>query len=182
MVHRLCCYTWNSSLTLTNSPPQEIVEKFIKKDEYKPRVDDHRVTNPNDPVPIPVGTPEPQVWIPVSEGRPWHCQIHRDAFNYGSVAEEIDGRLIVDLRWFGMMTPEKTNRVKFETDVRDRFGMPQPTFQVTINKQDSNMHHAMLKDMTQAALCMGGFLPGVEPAFQQPGLSLHISVSLHLSV
>ena len=50
-----------------------------------------------------------QCWIPVSEDRPWHCQIHRDAFSYGQVAPNVDTRLVVDLCWFGIATPQREN-------------------------------------------------------------------------
>src|SRR5436309_1956242 len=82
-------------------------------DRFADRIHKHRLHNSSDPVPIPRDDPEPQCWIPVSEGRPWHCQIHRDAFHYGDVAPNVDGRLIVDLRWFGMVQPRPDNRVRF---------------------------------------------------------------------
>lgn len=48
-----------------------------------------------------------QCWIPVSKDRPWHCQIHRDAFAYGDLAPNVDSHLIVDLRWFGIVEQVK---------------------------------------------------------------------------
>ena len=64
--------------------------------------------------------------------RPWHCQIHRDAFHYGDLAPNIDSRLIVDLRWFGIVDPRPDNRVTFSERHTDSFGMPQPTFEFTL--------------------------------------------------
>ena len=115
----------------------------------------------------------------MSEERPWHCQVHRDAFSYGGVAPNVDTRLIVDLRWFGKMKPCFENRVEFsrEDDNKDTFGMPQPTFKVNLSKEDSNNAHVMMKDMLVAAKNLGGFLPGAEPSFQKPGLDLHTTVS-----
>ena len=120
-----------------------------------------------------------QCWIPVSEGRPWHCQVHRDAFSYGGVAPNVDTRLIVDLRWFGIMEPCFDNCVEFSTkdDNKDTFGLPQPTFKVNLSKKDSDNAHLMMEDMLVAAKSLGGFLPGAEPSFQKPGLDLHFTVS-----
>ena len=116
----------------------------------------------------------------MSKNRPWHCQVHRDAFSYGDAAPNVDTRLIVDLRWFGKMEPKFENHVSFESEGdlnRDTFGMPQPTFHVKLSDEDRNLAHEMMKDMLFAAGKLGGFLPGAEPSFQEPGLALHITVS-----
>ncbi|WP_238995537.1 hypothetical protein [Streptomyces cyaneogriseus] len=51
-----------------------------------------------DPVPFLPTERDPNLARLVTGGRPWHCQIHRDAFTYGAVPRNVDPRLIVDLR------------------------------------------------------------------------------------
>ena len=119
-------------------------------------------------------------WIPVSDDRPWHCQIHRDAFSYGEVAPNVDDRLVVDLRYFGMATPDESNCVTFSDTINDVYGMPQPTFNFQLSEKDANRSHDMMKDMLKAAAALGGFLPTSEPTFLEPGSALHITVSCKL--
>jgi pyranose oxidase len=128
-----------------------------------------------DPVPIPKDEPEPNLGILVSEKNHWHCQIHRDAFSYGAVPPNVDSRLIVDLRWFGISRPRKENRVTFSDKITDTFDMPQPTFNFTLNKDERIEAGEMMEHMTKVASLLGGYMPGSEPQFLTPGLPLHLA-------
>ena len=113
---------------------QSIIDSLPSDPRFAETIRRYRKQHPNDPIPIPMNDPDPQLTIPVSTGRPWHTQIHRDAFAYGGLPPNIDNRLIVDLRWFGIVEQRKDNRVTFADDVRDIFGMPQPTFDYSLSK------------------------------------------------
>lgn len=91
------------------------------RDAVKKHSDDHE----GDPVPFPFDDLDPNVYIPFSEKYPWHTQIHRDAFGYGDVPADVDQRLIVDLRFFGYVDPNRFNKITFSAKRRDGFGMPQ---------------------------------------------------------
>jgi pyranose oxidase len=155
---------------------QDILNQIPDDPRFKKEVDEYRKQIPyRDPVPIPIHDPDPQVWIPVSEGRPWHCQIHRDAFQYGELAANVDSRLIVDLRWFGIVQQCPDNYVTFSKTYKDTTGMPQTTFNFEVtDPEDRENHHKMMIDMCRAAGALGGFLPGSEPQFMPPGLPLHM--------
>jgi pyranose oxidase len=130
--------------------------------------------SPEDPIPMPLDAPEPEVWIPVSEKRPWHCQIHYDPINFTTPGGEfVDERLLVFIQWFGMVEAEERNRVYFIDGLPDLMGMPQPTFEYETGDEAARRAHAMIGDMASASLSIGGWLPGQLPEFEPPGASLH---------
>ena len=152
---------------------QDLVDGIVSDPRFTEKVAEHRRQSPQDPVPFPSDEAEPQVWIPVSEDRPWHFLIHRDAFHYGEVQPNVDTRLVVDLRWFGIVEPHPDSTLTFSDTYKDTFGMPQPTFEWILDKDDSRNQHRMMADMLRAANALGGFLPGSEPTFVAPGLPIH---------
>ncbi|EIN03465.1 pyranose 2-oxidase [Punctularia strigosozonata HHB-11173 SS5] len=141
---------------------------------WKEKVDYQKAKHPEDPLKFPFRDGEPQVTKLFTKDKPWHAQIHRDAFSYGAVAETIDTRTIVDFRFFGYVKPEATNRIDFETKYEDGYGMPQPTFTFRMSDDDKTRAHDMMTDMCNVAKELGGWLPGSEPQFMAPGLALHL--------
>ncbi|KAH7096134.1 putative pyranose oxidase [Auriculariales sp. MPI-PUGE-AT-0066] len=151
-----------------------------KPEWWQKALNDHRARNPNDPMPIPTHDPEPNVTIPVSKERPWHAQIHRDAFSYGEAGSRVEPRTIVDFRFFGLQAAEESNYVLFENDAFDTYGMPQPTFHYLPTPEYADQTAAMMADMTAVASKVGSFLPGANPTFLVPGLGQHIGGTTRL--
>jgi len=164
---------------------QEIVDSV---DDFKDRptwwrraVEDHKARFPNDPCHIPLLDPEPQITIPVSEAFPWHTQIHRDAFSYGEAGPGVDPRIVVDLRFFGMQEGLAENRLVFEPNYEDEFEMPQPTFEYEVNEPHRReLASKMMRDMTNVAGILGGYLTEAQPQFMKPGLALHLAGTIRL--
>jgi pyranose oxidase len=161
--------------------PPAVLNGIAADSRFAEQVREHRASHPDDPVPIPLSDPDPNVWIPVSEDRPWHCQIHRD-LPYDDMVpnRDIDSRLIVDLRWFGLVSPRRENRVRFSDTAGDPFGMPRPSFEFSLTDADRERQQRMMRDMGRAASALGTFLPGSEPRFVVPTLPLHVAGTVRM--
>lgn len=131
--------------------------------------------------PIPPDDLDPNVWIPVSPDRPWHCQIHRDLPYDDMVTDpEVDSRLVVDLRWFGLADPRPENRMRFSDTAKDAWGMPEVGFEFSLSEDDRARQHRMMADLRRAAAALGPYLPGSEPRFILPTLPLHIAGTVRM--
>ncbi|RKT87255.1 pyranose oxidase [Saccharopolyspora antimicrobica] len=154
----------------------DLVEGVAADPRFAERVAAHRTGHPDDALPIPLDDLDPNVWIPVSQDRPWHCQIHRDLpYDDMVVDPDLDGRLVVDLRWFGLVDPRPENRVLFSDTARDRYGMPEAGFEFSLSDSDRARQHRMMADLRRAAAALGPYVPGSEPRFILPTLPLHIA-------
>jgi pyranose oxidase len=126
-----------------------------------------------DELPIPMEDPAPHLYLPVDHGRPWHGMMFREAFQFDQFAPDVDDRLIVDFKWFGMIDTVRTNRVTFEPDIFDRFGMPQPTFDFQLGAEDKDRLEKMMADMQRVAKMIGGYAPKGDPMYVPLGASTH---------
>lgn len=117
---------------------QPIINSAEAYPQFEERIKKHRVSHPNDILPIPFDDLEPQVLIPYDSETPWHVQIHRNAFSYGNVGPTVDPRLLVDFRFFRKSDIREENRVEFSQGpstgidhwtggFTDIYGMPQAT-------------------------------------------------------
>ncbi|OSC97281.1 GMC oxidoreductase [Trametes coccinea BRFM310] len=147
-------------------------------DWWNDAVADHMKKHPEDPIPIPFEDPEPQVTTLFAPDHPWHTQIHRDAFTYGEVAQSIDSRLVVDWRFFGRTEPKEENKLWFSDKITDQYNMPQPTFDFRFPEgRTAQEAEKMMTDMCAMSAHVGGFLPGSNPQWMEPGLVLHLGGS-----
>ncbi|MFI5782804.1 GMC oxidoreductase [Nocardia sp. NPDC051570] len=160
-----------------------LVDGIRSAAKFSEQVRTHQTRYPQDTMPIPPDDPDPNVWIPVSEDRPWHCQIHRD-IPYDDMVpnSDVDDRAIVDLRWFGLVDPRPGNRVRFTDSALDIFGMPEPNFEFSLGADDVERQHRMMRDLHRAANALGPFLSGSEPRFVVPTLPLHIAGTVRMGL
>jgi len=80
----------------------------------------------------------------------------------------MDPRVVVDLRWYGGVQPQRDNRICFSKKIKDQYGMPQPTFHFRLSDDDIKLTHDMMHDMIKVARTLGGYLS----TYLAPNLSI----------
>jgi len=131
-----------------------------------------------DPLPIPMNDAPFHLHLPIDEQHPWQGLIFREAFTdvtqrFDPETQRIDSRLVVDFKWFGTIDPNRENRMTFEEDIRDRIGMPQPTFHFELGAADRDREARMLEHMKEVASLVGPYLPTSQPTRVPLGASTH---------
>ncbi|ORY21517.1 hypothetical protein BCR39DRAFT_553373 [Naematelia encephala] len=134
---------------------------------------DGRLPDDSDPIPIPADEPDPQLYTPYTNQHPWHTQIHREAFQYGTIGDRADQRTVIHLRWYGKQDPQRDNRVIFDNKKLDMWGMPSPSFQCKLSGGDQERGEKIFADMLKFAEALGPYLPGSEPHWRPYGQALH---------
>lgn len=155
--------------------------QVVLRDELQERIrsdarfaEARRTARPDDPLRLPAHDRSPNVWIPVGEGRPWHVQITKDIVHFSPPPKDVDDRVVTDLRWYTLIDPDPDNRVTFEEDLVDAFGLPRPTVHYHLDGTQTAKIEAMMEDQRDAARALGTFRPGVEPALLPSGACLHL--------
>lgn len=77
----------------------------------------------------------------------------------------MDSRVVVDLRWFGMVEPNAENKVTFETEYQDLFQMPQPTFQFSLGEEDRRKAGRMMDEYVDPGFYLSTYSVGFEDGF-----------------
>ncbi|KAK4702938.1 bifunctional polynucleotide phosphatase/kinase, partial [Phenoliferia sp. Uapishka_3] len=134
---------------------------------------EHRRKHPEDNIPIPFDDPDPQLYTPYTRETPFHTQIHREAFHYGAIPDRVDQRRIIHLRWYTKQDPRRENRVTFDPEKLDIWGLPAPSFTCSLSNADKARNELSMADMKTFANVLGDYLPGVEPHWRPYGQALH---------
>ncbi|KAF7362944.1 GMC oxidoreductase [Mycena venus] len=153
---------------------RSIVESIRNDPRFKEQRDDHKRHHPDDPLPIPFNDPEPQIFLKYKKENGYIGMIDRNAFFTG-VRPEVDPRVVVDLRFYSKNDVQQANHMEFDWKKMDRYDMPRPLFKVNKTDADRDRENKMVKDMSDVAYALGGFVPGSEPQLMPMGLALHIT-------
>lgn len=121
---------------------------------------------------VPADDPSFSVWVPYSDQRRWHAQLSRTP----SLAE-LDGvpdRLTADLFTFSGATPRVENRLVFDFERLDQFGLPTHESRFALTDDDWNRVDDMVVDHFHMLRSIGVVGGGWNSWLGPWGSSLHL--------
>lgn len=124
-----------------------------------------------DPLPIAQHATPPMIGVEPTEAKPWHGQIHGSGKKFIYTGGE-DVRRMLDMSYYGMVTPRYKNHISFSETLEDRFGQPQITIHFRWSWGDVWRMIRMWWDMIRTAKKLGKLksIPIISP----PGTTLHL--------
>jgi len=120
------------------------------------------------------------VWLPLSETRPWHVQVVRFHTGYSPVPCQVEARETADVFCFSTIEPRPENRVIFDPDRLDPFGLPQPRIELRLSRQDRRRLAAGVADQLEIVSEIADTARGWAPQLLPLGSSTHLMGSTRL--
>jgi len=113
-------------------------------------------------------------WVPFIDGlHPFHGQVMQlDASPVDLGVEDPSG-VVVGLGWFCAKDIRAEDRLDFDGDELDAFGLPAIRIRYRLTDRDRAQIEAAMTQQRRAAEALGGFIPRGEPRLLPAGTSLH---------
>ncbi len=113
-------------------------------------------------------------WVPFVDGlHPFHGQVMQlDASPVDLGVTDPSG-VVVGLGWFCAKDVRAEDRLEFDEDEPDAFGLPAIRIRYRLTSRDRAHIEAAMAQQRRAAQALGGFIPGGEPRLLPAGTSLH---------
>lgn len=126
---------------------------------------------------VPDDDPSYTVWIPYSEGRPWHAQISRTPY----LEDFLDYRArdTGDLLTFCGTDPRPENRLVYGEEL-DNFGLPRFQAEFTLSENDRAVVGDAMRDHWMIASQFGEYHRGWAPQLFEWGASTHLMGSYRM--
>ncbi|MET0451810.1 MAG: GMC family oxidoreductase [Mycobacterium sp.] len=116
--------------------------------------------------------PSFSVWVPYSRDRKWHTQFSRTP--YLADTPGVPTRLTGDLIYFSGSTPRPENRLTFDPNRLDEFGLPVHESTFSPNESDWSIVSDMVAEHFQMCRAIGIDGEGWRPLLGPWGTSLHL--------
>jgi len=113
-------------------------------------------------------------WVPFADGlHPFHGQVMQlDASPIDLGVQDPSG-VVVGLGWFCAKEIRAEDRLEFDDDEPDAFGLPAIRIHYRLTGRDRAQIEAAMAQQRRAAQALGGFIPRGEPRLLPAGTSLH---------
>ncbi|WP_028659842.1 GMC oxidoreductase [Nocardioides insulae] len=120
-------------------------------------------------------------WVPFTDDEPFHGQVMQlDASPVPLAGDEPGRGTIVGLGWFCAKDLQESDRVEFDDDAVDPYGMPKMRIHYTLSEADHRSLEASRASILRAAAALGEPLDDSAPLTFPPGASLHYQGSVRM--
>lgn len=122
----------------------------------------------------PQDDPTFSVWIPASSVRAMHTQISRGWITSSPILAGLPSWQTADIGQFTGVDPRPENRVSFDTDHLDGFGLPRIDIEFSLSPADRDRAAEMFADHYRVAESVADFGYALEASAMPAGTSLHL--------
>ncbi|VXB48687.1 Pyranose oxidase [Arthrobacter sp. 9V] len=121
-------------------------------------------------------------WVPYTDQEPFHGQVMQLDASPVPLAEDDDvvPGSIIGLGWFCATETVEENRVEFDENALDHYGMPRMSIQYHLTWKDLQTIEAAKESVTRAGKALGTFLDDRPPFLLPAGSSLHYQGSVRM--
>ncbi len=127
---------------------------------------------------VPDDDPSYTVWVPYSAGRRWHTQVSRTPY----LPDFLDYRArdTGDLLTFCGTVPRYENRIVYDADNLDTWGLPRAEAEFNLSEQDRKLFGEAVKDHWMISSEFGEYYRGWMPQLFELGASTHLMGSYRM--
>ena len=121
-------------------------------------------------------------WVPYTDEEPVHGQVMQLDASPLPLAEDdhvVPGS-VIGLGWFCATETVEENRVEFDENLMDHYGMPRMAIQYNLTWKDLRVIEEAKEAVTRAGKALGTFLDGRPPFLLPAGSSLHYQGSVRM--
>lgn len=123
----------------------------------------------------------PSVWIPSSEVHEWSTTINATQWNFNpAISPDASFDNTIDLISFCPVEPRESNRLQFDTNRMDQFGLPTPTGQLELSNRDFEVTSDALRELFLLSSDLGDLVDGWGMRVPQRAGSHHLSGSCRM--
>jgi choline dehydrogenase-like flavoprotein len=123
----------------------------------------------------------PCVWIPASRAHAWSSTIHATQWNFNpAIPADASFDNTIDLLSFCPVEPQEANRLEFDTEVEDAFGLPTATGAVELSDNDFEVASDALRELFLLSSDLGDLVTGWGMRVPARGGSMHLMGSCRM--
>jgi len=123
----------------------------------------------------------PSLWIPTSRTHEWSTTVGSCPWNFNPTLSD-DGSIenIIDIVAFCPVEPHESNRLEFDLDVEDAFGLPVATGSLELSTADFETTSDALRELYLLSSDLGDLVDGWSMRMMARGGSLHLMGSCRM--